>query len=133
MADLRTVLTETLDGHWSVRVKVEVHNNVHVARHICHCGESYVALAEHLADVLLGLSGVAVVALPEPGDDDGDGLLWPGISGHPGLYVSTTDPDGLVYDDESSFLPAEALDIAGQWASAAAAAAGVFSEGATND
>lgn len=97
------------------------------------CGEKATHQSLHQADVLLGLSGVAVVALPEPGDDDGDGLLWPGISGHPGLYVSTTDPDGLVYDDESSFLPAEALDIAGQWASAAAAAAGVFSEGETND
>lgn len=55
-------------------------------------------------------------------DEDDSGLLWPGISGHPGLYVSTYDPDGLVYDDESSYLPSEALDIAGQWAAASAAA-----------
>lgn len=66
MSDVKAVLTEALDGHWSVQVKVEVHDNVHVARHVCHCGGLYSSLAEHLVDVLLALPGVAVIQLPGP-------------------------------------------------------------------
>lgn len=113
MADLKTVLTETLRQHLA-----------------CDCGEwaeDMDETVEHLADVLLGLSGVAVTQLPEPDDNHGDGIaFWTDqeVGVADGMVVARFDPgsEAIYYEPRA----AKAL-------AAALLAAGVFSEGATND
>lgn len=72
MPDLRTVLTETLAKH-GVATLEHFHTGDVIE---CVCGWFYEreTYAEHLADALLGLPGVAVTQLPDadhvqPGDE----------------------------------------------------------------
>lgn len=63
MPDLRTVLTETLRGHALYSVTGNDWG--------CNCGERFTHLPDfyaHQADALLGIPGVAVTQLPEPGE-----------------------------------------------------------------
>lgn len=60
MVDVKSTLTETLRAHTQA-------DEYGYPIEECNCGASFRGdYAEHVADVLLGLSGVAVTALPEP-------------------------------------------------------------------
>lgn len=130
MADLKTVLTETLAAH-GVKTLETYPTGVVIE---CECGWWYEPgdHAEHVADALLGLSGVAVTQLPEPAtltpayeDDVTHAWEWDGEC------FLALDGEGIA--GGTHLLDSRHVEDLLPLAAAILAAAGVFSEGATND
>lgn len=117
MADLKTVLTETLRQH----------GELEDSGGTCECGW-YVRgsdHAEHVAEALLGLSGVAVTQLPEPiGVNGNDNRVW----SHTPNYIEQEFEGDVIINDRLGIDADHLRNTA-----AILLAAAVVSEGETRD
>ncbi|SDD59957.1 hypothetical protein SAMN04488581_2631 [Mycolicibacterium neoaurum] len=133
MADLKSTLTETLRAHRPTTKRVPhpkgrgILLNLHACTGCEWTEQDGGDHTEHVADVLLGLSGVAVTALPEPQHRIGGSPVWSVNLGGEGesVYIG---PKGCV--TISGYTTFDERDIPGLVpALLAAAAAAVVSEG----